>query len=78
MKNRSSERQQQGKLQDYFTAGVRLVWYVDPQPRQVRVYTSADDVRTLAENDTLDGVEVLPGLTIDLESFFAWPEKSGA
>ena len=74
----NTPQEMQGKLQDYFTAGVRLVWYVDPQPRQVRVYTSPDDVLTLTENDTLDGGEVLPSLTIDLKSFFAWPEKSEA
>ncbi|MCH8045947.1 MAG: Uma2 family endonuclease [Planctomycetes bacterium] len=74
----NTPQEMQGKLRDYFTAGVRLVWYVDPQPRQVRVYTSPDDVQTLTEDDTLDGGEVLPGLTIDLKSFFAWPEKSEA
>ena len=74
----NTPQEMQGKLQDYFNAGVRLVWYVDPQPRQVRAFTAPEAMQTLTENDTLDGGEVLPGLTIDLKSFFAWPEKSQA
>src|SRR5204862_8329998 len=41
------------KLREYFAAGVRLVWYVDPTPRTVRVYTSPTELRVLGEQDTL-------------------------
>ena len=30
------------KLREYFKAGVRLVWYVDPSKRTVTVYTAVD------------------------------------
>jgi len=59
------------KLKDYFLSGVRLVWYVDPDAHTVAVYTAPDQVRVLAEEETLDGGEVLPGLTIPLQQVFA-------
>ena len=59
------------KLHDYFTAGVRLVWYVNPQDKTCRIYSSPDDCTTLGENDTLDGGDVLPGFKLELAELFA-------
>jgi Uma2 family endonuclease len=58
------------KLQEYFTAGVRLVWYVYPETRTVQVYTSLADVRLLGEDDTLDGGSVLPGFRLSVREWF--------
>ncbi len=58
------------KLQDYFTAGVNLVWYVDPCDRTVRVYHSPDDVLTLTEADDLDGEQILPGFRLSIRDWF--------
>jgi Uma2 family endonuclease len=58
------------KLRDYFAAGVRLVWYVDPEPRAVRVYTGVTEVRVLGESDTLDGNAVLPGFRLSIREWF--------
>lgn len=64
------------KLADYFTAGVRQVWYVYHAPsRQVRVYNAADKSVVLNENQTLDGGELLPGFALDLQSLFAEPGR---
>jgi Uma2 family endonuclease len=59
------------KLKDYFLAGVRLVWFVDPHPRTVEVFTAPDESRVLTESDTLDGGEVLPGLQLPVQRIFA-------
>lgn len=59
------------KLDDYFRAGVRLVWYIDPAPRQVQGYTAPDQVVRLTEADTLDGGDVLPGFRLPLTRLFA-------
>lgn len=59
------------KRRDYFAAGVRLVWEVDPRTRTVHVYTAADAVTTLTERDTLDGGDVLPGFTLPVKQLFA-------
>jgi len=59
------------KLRDYFFAGTRLVWYVDPQRRTVRVYTRPDQCVELSERQTLDGGAVLPGFALPLAQLFA-------
>jgi Uma2 family endonuclease len=59
------------KLRDYFFSGTRLVWYVDPQRRKVRVYTSPDQKVELSERQTLDGDAVLPGFSLPLAQLFA-------
>ena len=57
------------KRQDYFDAGVRLVWYVDPKRRTISVYTSPDEVTVLTEDDTLDGADVLPGFQLSIRDW---------
>jgi Uma2 family endonuclease len=59
------------KLQEYFAAGVRLVWYVYPEQRTVHVCTSLHDVRILHEADSLDGGSVLPGFQLTIQQWFA-------
>jgi Uma2 family endonuclease len=59
------------KLREYFGAGVRLVWYVDPEARTATVYTAVDQGRTLTEDEALDGGEVLPGFHLPLRDLFA-------
>jgi Uma2 family endonuclease len=58
------------KIADYLAAGASLVWVVDPGRRNVTVYRSLLDRRRLEAGDTLDGGEVLPGLTIPLVELF--------
>jgi Uma2 family endonuclease len=54
----------------YIEAGVRLVWIVDPM-RRVIVVLSPDDLPvTLAEGDTLDGGDVLPGFAAPVADVF--------
>lgn len=65
------------KRQDYFTAGVRLVWEVDPETRTVSVYTGPDNPIILTEADTLDGGVVLPGFTLSLRDLFAELDRHG-
>lgn len=58
------------KLRDYFRAGVRLVWFLDPKRRSAEVYTALDTKVALTEADTLDGGDVLPGLALPLRRVF--------
>ncbi len=65
------------KLDEYFRVGVRLVWYVDPKKRTVRVYTARDRWVVLREDQTLDGGDVLPGFSLSLRDWFAEAERTG-
>jgi Uma2 family endonuclease len=58
------------KLAEYFEAGTRLVWYVDPKSRTVDVHTSPEQVTRLAEADTITGGDVLPGFASPVAAFF--------
>jgi Uma2 family endonuclease len=63
------------KVNQYFQYGVRLVWVIVPEERQVYVYESPTHVRILAAAETLTGGELLPGLTLVVRSLF---ERSAA
>jgi Uma2 family endonuclease len=66
----NTAKEMENKLQEYFTAGVRLVWYLYPETRTVQVYTSPTEVRTLGEDETLDGGTVLPGFRLSIRQWF--------
>jgi hypothetical protein len=59
------------KREEYFQAGVEMVWEVDPTTRTIEVYPSLDDKTTLTTNDTLDGGPILPGFQLPLKDLFA-------
>ncbi|MGP0064504.1 MAG: Uma2 family endonuclease [Isosphaeraceae bacterium] len=59
------------KLGEYFAAGVRLVWVVDPRKRTARVYTAVDQSVLMKEGQSLDGGDVLPGFVLPLNELFA-------
>jgi Uma2 family endonuclease len=58
------------KLDEYFRAGVRLVWYIDPHLRTACIYTARDEMRTIDEQGVLDGQDVLPGFHLRLGELF--------
>ncbi len=70
-------REMERKLDEYFEAGVRLVWYIDPRRHTARVYTSRRDVAKLTIDDHLDGGDVLPGFRLSLADWFAEGERTG-
>jgi Uma2 family endonuclease len=59
------------KLADYFKAGTRLVWYVDPVRREATVFTSVTESRLVTEGEALDGGEVLPGFSLTMRDLFS-------
>jgi Uma2 family endonuclease len=60
----------QGKIEEYFDAGVSQVWVVYPKQKKVMVYRSPKDVQVLDESDLLDGGTLLPGFKLALRDFF--------
>ena len=65
------------KLREYFSAGVRLVWYADPPSRTVRVYTSPETWTDLDAEGTLDGGDVLPGLLLPICEWLELADRKG-
>lgn len=67
----NTEKEMERKLHDYFTAGVRLVWYIDPHTRSAKSYTAEDRCAEVAETQSLSGGDVLPGFELPLKELFA-------
>ncbi len=69
----NTREEMEGKLDDYFSTGVREVWYVDPTKCRVRVYETRTNMRELTEADTLESRVALPGFSMSLKELFADP-----
>jgi Uma2 family endonuclease len=61
------------KVHLYLTAGVALVWVVNPEQRTVAVHRAATTGTILRENDEVSGEEVVPGFRCRVGDFFVAP-----
>lgn len=66
----NTKREMAEKVKEYFAAGARLVWVINPKPKTVTVYRSLTDIDVLTEKDMLDGGEVVPGFQIAVTEIF--------
>jgi len=66
------------KRGEYFAAGVRLVWEIDPRARTAAIYDAPDRVTVLAASMTLDGGAVLPEFALPLADLFAELDRQGS
>ena len=58
------------KLEEYFAAGTRLAWVVDPKTQTVRVHTAPRESVVLGLDGILDGGDVLPGFRLPVQDLF--------
>ena len=58
------------KLGEYFAAGVRLAWVIDPAARTVQVHRDRGEVLTLAAGAAVTGEDVLPGFELTVDDVF--------
>lgn len=58
------------KMTEYFAAGTRLAWVVDPKTETVRVHQSPRKFVVRRAGDDLDGGDVIPGLVIPVKDLF--------
>src|SRR6266705_1786112 len=54
------------KVADWLGAGTKLVWVIDPERSEARVYRQDGSLSILQEHDSLDGEDVLPGFSCPL------------
>lgn len=66
----NTRRAMQRKLAQFFAAGCKLAWIIDPQTRTVEVWESpAGPSRTLGASDALE-TTLLPGFTYPIAKLF--------
>ncbi len=65
------------KRREYFGAGTRLVWEVDPEARAVAVFDAPERFTVLDASGTLDGGDVLPGFALSLADLFGELDRQG-
>lgn len=70
----NTKREMERKLDDYFAAGVQLVWFIDPASRTAEVYESRNEPCIVLFGESLSGGKVLPGFELPLTLLF---EKAG-
>lgn len=58
------------KLRDSFSAGVRVVWVVDPALRRVLVHRSLTEMTVLDDRQILTEEELLPGFSVPVSDLF--------
>jgi Uma2 family endonuclease len=59
------------KVADWLAAGTRIVWVIDPQRRDARVYGQDGSLTVLGSDDSLEGEDVLPGFACSLKDILA-------
>ena len=59
------------KVRSWLDSGAKMVWVVNPKWRSVTVYRSAAEIKTLTENEELDGEDVVPGFRCRVGDIFA-------
>lgn len=63
-------REMARKRSEYFAAGVKLVWEVEPDTRSAIVYTAMDQATVIPTDGELNGDPVLPGFRVSLKAVF--------
>jgi len=66
----NTPQEMENKLDEYFEAGVRLAWYIDPRTRTANIYTARHQMTTIDTSGHFDGGEVLPGFSLRLGELF--------
>ena len=60
----------EAKVDEYLSAGVRLVWVVNPVNKSVRVFQPGRIVGEFGPDDELTGGDVMPGFTCRVRALF--------
>jgi Uma2 family endonuclease len=54
------------RFSDFFSAGTKLIWLIDPERRFAQIYQPDFSVRKVSEHESLSGDDVLPGFALPL------------
>jgi Uma2 family endonuclease len=67
----NTAREMDVKIDDYFTAGVSVVWVVDPKAETATAYTSRKRSKTVDRSGVLEAPKILPGFRLPLDDLFS-------
>jgi Uma2 family endonuclease len=59
------------KVAEWLASGVRLVWVIDPDAEEARVFAADGGVAIVGRDGVLEGVDVIPGLQCSLAEILA-------
>ena len=59
------------KVEEWLTAGCRMVWVINPRRETIEVYRSNDDFTVLHGTATLDGGDIVEGFQCQVQDIFA-------
>lgn len=58
------------KIEDYFSSGVKLVWYIYPKTEKIYAYTSPKNVQILQGDDICSAASVIQGFEFETKDIF--------
>lgn len=61
------------KNQEYFSAGVQLIWLIMPNLKQVHIYSSPKKVQICTDDDICSAKPVLPDFEISVNNLLTFP-----
>ena len=61
------------KIDEYLSAGVRLVWVINPERKVVKVHVQGRPTEEYRSGDELTGGDVMPGFRCSASSLFTMP-----
>lgn len=68
--------QVRSKIRDYFNAGVRQVWLISLEHREIYIYDSPTRIVVLTEDDELASEALLPGFRCRISELFQQPVRA--
>lgn len=63
------------KIDEYFEVGVKRVWVFSLKSRKIHIFRSPTEVEIITPKTKLQDAELLPGVSLDLESLFPKPDS---
>jgi Uma2 family endonuclease len=63
------------KIEDWLAAGVKILWEVSPDGKQIRAHRPGDTVKVFRITDTLTAPDLLPGFACPVADLFRLPSE---
>lgn len=64
----------QEKIEDYFWAGVQVVWYINPKTEKIHLYNSAKTMQLCAGDDLCTAAPAIPDFQLVVKDLFVKDE----